>query len=58
MSVLPACMSVYYMCAWYQWRPEEGIRSIGTGVTDGVGDHVDAGTESGFPGKVASALKC
>lgn len=23
------------MCAWYLWGPEEGIRSLGIGVTDG-----------------------
>ena len=35
MSVLPACMYVYHMYAWCQWRPEEGIGSPGTGVLDG-----------------------
>lgn len=31
MGVLPANMSVYHMCAWRLWRPEEGT---GSGVTD------------------------
>lgn len=26
MNALPACMYVYYMCAWCQWKSEEGIR--------------------------------
>ena len=35
LCALPACMYVYHVCAWCLWRPEEGIRSPGTGVTDG-----------------------
>lgn len=26
MGVLPVCLSVYPMYAWYPWRPEEAIR--------------------------------
>lgn len=31
------CLHVYMyqMHAWYSWKPEENIRSHGTGVTDG-----------------------
>lgn len=36
-KVLPACMFVSHMCAGYPQRPEEGIRSPGTRVTDGWG---------------------
>lgn len=32
MNVLLACTSVYQMCVWCQWRPEEGLRPAGTGV--------------------------
>ena len=35
MGVLPACMYMYHMCAWYLRRPEEGVRVPGIGVTDG-----------------------
>lgn len=28
-----ACIPVYYIHAWYLWKPEEGVRSPGTGVT-------------------------
>jgi hypothetical protein len=33
-GVLAACVSVYYIRAWCLWRPEEGIGSRGTGVTE------------------------
>ena len=35
MNVLLACLSVYHMHAWSLQKPEEGIRTPGTGVTDG-----------------------
>lgn len=35
--VLPVCMSVHHVCAWCLQRPGEGIRSSGTGFTDGCG---------------------
>lgn len=34
-DILPAYMSVYYMCAWCLWRPEEGVGASGIGVKDG-----------------------
>ena len=34
MGVLFACLSMYHVCAWCLWWPEEGIGSPGTGVTD------------------------
>lgn len=34
MAVLPACMYLYHVPAWCLWRPEKGIRSPRTGVTD------------------------
>lgn len=33
MGVLSACMSCYHMHAWRSPRPQEGIRSLETGVT-------------------------
>ena len=40
---LASCVSVYHLCAWYPWRPEEGAVSLGTGVTD---SQVHAGNQS------------
>ena len=34
LSVLPACVYVYHVSAWYLQKSEEGIKSPGTGVTD------------------------
>lgn len=34
-SSLPSCMYMYYVCAWYPQRPEEGIRSPVIGVING-----------------------
>ena len=34
MYVLPACMNMYYVCASCLQRPEEGVRSTRTEVTD------------------------
>lgn len=33
MSV-PLYVFVHHMCAWYLWRPEDGIESAGTGIKD------------------------
>lgn len=35
MGLLPPCMSVHHTCALCSMRPEESIRSLRTGVTDG-----------------------
>jgi hypothetical protein len=37
-GVLP----VYHMHVWCPWRPEEGIRSSGTGVTSGCHHYMGA----------------
>lgn len=34
MDVLTACLFTKCVCAWYPWKPEEGIESPGTGITD------------------------
>lgn len=34
-GVLPACTSVHHMKACSPWKPEEGILSPATGITDG-----------------------
>lgn len=34
-STFPVCMSVFHMHVCCQWRPEEGLRSPGIGVSDG-----------------------
>lgn len=35
MGVLPSCMCVYHLRAWYLQRSEEEIGPFGTGVTEG-----------------------
>lgn len=35
MNVLPICVSVHHICAWYPQRSKEGTSSPGTGVTVG-----------------------
>lgn len=37
LDILPACLSVHCMNAWCLQRPEEGIRSPRTEVTDSCG---------------------
>jgi len=39
-------VSVYNMGAQYLWRPEEGVRSLRSGVTDGVSVHVGVGNQT------------
>lgn len=41
------CLSVYHVLAW--WRPEEAVRSDGTGSTV-VSHHEGAGSQSWGPG--------
>ena len=36
-------LSVYHVYVWSQWRPEKGVGSPGTGVTDGCEHYVSAG---------------
>lgn len=31
--ILPICISVHHVHIWYLWRPEEGFKFPGTGVT-------------------------
>lgn len=40
MSVFPACMPVHPVFTWCLRRPEEGIRSPGTGVGEGSPSHL------------------
>ena len=34
---LTACFTLYHVCAWTLRRPEEGVGSPGSGVTDSCG---------------------
>lgn len=43
MGLLPAHVSVHYLCAWSRRRLEEGIVSPGMELWMSVGHHVDAG---------------
>jgi hypothetical protein len=44
-NVLHAHRSAHHSCAWYPWRPEEGVRSPGTVFTD-MSCHVHATSHS------------
>lgn len=35
MSVLSACIPMYYLLKWCPWWPKEGIRVLGASATDG-----------------------
>lgn len=52
MGVLLVHMFVYYVCAWCQKRPEEGIGFPGTEITDSC----ELGIEPGVSGRVANAF--
>ena len=56
MGVLPVCVSVYHLQAWYQRRPEEGIRFPGIGVINSVVMMWVLGIEPGSSGGLISAL--
>jgi hypothetical protein len=45
MYILATGMSVYHVCAWCPWQPEESVRSPEPGVTDSESHncHVGAG---------------
>ena len=59
MGVLPTCMYVYHACATDLRRPKEGIRSPGTGVTDGSESLCGCWDQSFGPFEVrVSALNC
>lgn len=59
MGVLPASTSVYHVSAWWPQKPEEGIGSSGSGVSDlqmEVSCHVGVGIKPGSFEKAASAF--
>ena len=59
MGVLSTCMYVYHACATDLRRPKEGIRSPGTGVTDGSESLCGCWDQSFGPFEVrVSALNC
>lgn len=35
MSILPACIPVHLMCAWWLQRSDDAVRFSGTGVKGG-----------------------
>lgn len=39
MGVLPACMSMFHMCAWGLWILEEDAGFPGTGIDTDVSHH-------------------
>ena len=57
-GVLPACMSVYHMCAWCLWRSEEG-KSLGLESKSVVSHHhMGAENKNLVQGRATSALNC
>lgn len=56
MGVVPACMPVHYMCAWYLRRQEEDIRFLGTRVIDSCEHHVNAINQTQAFGEAATVL--
>ena len=52
MGVMPACMSLHYMCAG---RPEEASDPLGLELV--VSHHMDAGLKPVSPGRAASVLR-
>ena len=53
MDVLPACLSVYHLCAWCPQRPEEDIGSLGFEVVS-----CRVRSEPRFSERAVSALNC
>lgn len=43
MGVLPKCVFMHRVGAWFPWKPAEGIRSPGTGVKARCEPHVGVG---------------
>lgn len=56
MDVLPEGISVYHLCAWCPWRPEEGIRCPVTGVPDGFEPMEVLGIDPWSSGRATSVL--
>lgn len=48
MGILLACMSIYYIYAWYLQMSEKGMRSPRTGVID-AGSHLNPSAISPVP---------
>lgn len=51
-------MSVYHVCACFQWSPEEGVRSSETEFKDGVSLHVGLEIEVWSSARADSVLYC
>lgn len=51
MCGVPACMSLHHMRVWYPQKPEEGVGSPGTGVTDSCGLAALWGLGTSVPGQ-------
>ena len=53
--VLPACMFVHYVPAWFQRKSEESIRSPKTGIII-MSHHMGAGNQTWTCARIASTL--
>lgn len=56
MGVLSACMAMYYVCALYPWKPEDGIESLALALQIVVSHCVYAGNWIQFSGKAISTF--
>jgi hypothetical protein len=43
MGVLPSCLAVHRVCAWWKWRTEETIRFLGLELETVLSRHVGIG---------------
>lgn len=58
MGILPVCMSVQHLHDLCLRRPEKGVGSAATAVTDGLGHRVSVRTEPRHPAIVEISLDC
>lgn len=59
MGVLPARMSVHLAFDWCPWKLEEGISSLGTGITGGCKPQSEYWESNmGSFGRTTSVLNC
>ena len=56
MGVLPTCMSVHHVHSWCPQRPEDSVKSSGTGATDDCKPLWKLGIDSGSSGRADSTL--
>lgn len=56
MGIVPACISLHHICAWFLQKSEEGIWSSGTGVAQLWAAMWQLGMEAGSSARASSVL--